>query len=432
MAFESLSNRLHDTFRKMSGKSTLSEKNISDALSEIRIALLEADVNLEVINELLDHIKEEALGEKVTRGVNPTEMFVKVVNDKLVEILGSETQELSFAKEPGILMMVGLQGSGKTTSIAKIANHLKTKEDKKVLMVAADLARPAAVEQLRILGESIGVDVYFEENTDPVRLVKNALKQKNNYDTILIDTAGRLQIDTELMKQVKDIEKASKPDEVLLSVDAMSGQDVINVAKGFSDALGITGLVATKFDGDARGGAILSVRHMTGVPVKFVGVGENIEDLDQFHPDRVASRILGMGDVVSLVEKAQEKMDIDAAEKSAERMMRGEFTLEDMLVQLKQVSKMGPLSGIMKMLPGQMGQMANQIDDLDAQNQLKKTEAIISSMTVEERRNPSIIRAGRRNRIAKGSGVSTTDVNRLLNQYRKMEKQMRAVSRMFQ
>lgn len=431
MAFESLSNRLQDTFRKISGKANLTEKNITDVLDEIKIALLEADVSLEVINELLNHVKEESLGDKVTKGVDPSEMFVKAVNDKLIEILGSETQALEFKQTPGILMMVGLQGSGKTTSIAKIANHLKTKEDKNVLLVAADLDRPAAIEQLQILGDQIGVDVFHKENSTPLEVVKAALKNKSNYDTILIDTAGRLQIDEALMKQVTDIEKFAKPDEILLSVDAMSGQDVINVAKGFKEALSLTGLVATKFDGDARGGAILSVRYMSGVPVKFVGVGETIEDLDMFHPDRIASRNLGMGDVVSLVEKAQEKMDMEAAEKSAERLMRGEFTLEDMLIQLRQVSKMGPLSGLMKMLPGQMGQMAGQIDDTDASAQLKKTEAIISSMTPAERKDPSIIRAGRRNRIAKGAGVSTTEVNRLLNQFKKMEKQMRSFSRMF-
>lgn len=430
MAFDNLTTKLQDTFRKISGKANLTDKNIEEALGDIRIALLEADVNLGVINELLEHIKAEALGEKVTRGVDPAEMFVKVVNDKLVEILGSETSALEFKQTPGVLLMVGLQGSGKTTSIAKIANHLKTKEDKRVLLVAADLARPAAVEQLQILGEQIGVHVFYEADQTPVSMVKSALKVGKNYDVVLIDTAGRLQIDDALMQQVVDIETISKPDEVLLSVDAMSGQDVINVAQGFSEKLNITGLVATKFDGDARGGSILSVRHMTGVPVKFVGVGEGIEDLDAFHPDRIASRILGMGDVVSLVEKAQEKMDMEAAEQSAQRLMRGEFTLEDMLVQLKQVSKMGPLSGLLKMMPGQMGQMAGQISDTDASDSMKKTEAIILSMTLEERRKPDIIRSGRKNRIAKGAGVSTTEVNRLLNQFKKMEKQMRTFSRM--
>lgn len=431
MAFDNLTTKLQDTFRKLRGKANLTEDNIEAVLSDIREALLEADVNLGVINELLTHVKNESLGEKVVRGVDPSEMFIKVVHDKLVEILGSETASLSFNQKPGVLMMVGLQGSGKTTTIAKIANQLKTKENKRVMLVAADLARPAAVEQLQILGSQIGVDVYFEADQSPVTLVKNAMKQGKDYDVVLIDTAGRLQIDAELMAQVADIEKVSKPDEVLLSVDAMSGQDVIHVAEGFAKQLNITGLVATKFDGDARGGSILSVKHVTGVPVKYVGVGEGVEDLDVFHPDRIASRILGMGDVVSLVEKAQEKMDVEAAEKSAERMMRGEFTLDDMLIQLRQVSKMGPLSGLMKMLPGQMGQMANEINDVEAKENLKKTEAIISSMTKEERQKPEIIRSGRRNRIAKGAGVSTTEVNRLLNQYKRMQKQMRSVSRLF-
>jgi signal recognition particle subunit SRP54 len=431
MAFDSLTNRLSDTFRKLRGKANLSEGNISEVIQEIRIALLEADVNLDVINVLLEHIKAETMGMDVVKGVDPSEMFVKVVYDKLVEILGNENEGLSFTKTPGVLMMVGLQGSGKTTSIAKIAHYLKTKEDKKVLLVAADLARPAAVEQLKILGNQIGVDVFARENSDPVSVVKEALVYGKDFDTILIDTAGRLQIDSELMQQVIDIQNIAKPEEVILSVDAMSGQDVVHVAQGFKDALNLTGLVATKFDGDARGGAVLSVRHITGVPVKFVGVGETIEDLDLFHPDRIASRILGMGDVISLVEKAQEKMDIEAAEKSAERMMRGEFTLEDMLIQLKQVAKMGPLSGLLKMLPGQMGQMAGQVDDADAKENFKRTEAIINSMTLEERRKPEIIRASRRNRIAMGSGTSTTEVNRLLNQYSKMQKQMRTFSRMF-
>ena len=431
MAFDSLTNRLSDTFRKLRGKANLSESNIAEIIGEIRVALLEADVNLEVINTLLDHIKTETMGMDVVRGVDPSEMFVKVVYDKLIEILGNEASELEFTKKPGVLMMVGLQGSGKTTSIAKIANFLKTKQDKKVLLVAADLARPAAVEQLRILGNQIGVDVFSKENSDPVSVVKEALDYGKDYDLILIDTAGRLQVDEALMQQVIDIQQLANPEEILLSVDSMSGQDVIHVANGFAQALRLTGLVATKFDGDARGGAILSVRHITGVPVKFVGVGETIEDLEIFHPDRIASRILGMGDVVSLVEKAQEKMDMEAAEKSAERMMRGEFTLEDMLVQLKQVSKMGPISGLLKMLPGQMGQMASQVNDEDAKDNLKKTEAIINSMTLQERKKPEIIRASRRNRIAKGAGVSTTEVNRLLNQYTKMQKQMRSFSRMF-
>lgn len=429
MAFDQLTNKLQDTFRNLSGKGKLSEKNIQDALSEIRISLLEADVNLTVIQELLDHVQKESMGMKVPKGVDPAQMFIKIVNDKLVEILGEENSGLEFKKEPGVLMMVGLQGSGKTTSIAKLAHHLKTKEDKKVLLVAADLARPAAIEQLHILGEQIGVEVFSLENSSPQEVVKAALKHGKDFDTILIDTAGRLQIDEALMDQLKDIEKISKAEEILLSVDAMSGQDIINVAQGFKDTLKLTGLFATKFDGDARGGAILSVRALTEVPVKFVGVGENIEDVEVFHPDRVASRILGMGDIVSLVEKAEEKMDLEASEKAAERMMKGQFTLEDMLVQLQQVSKMGPLSGLLKMVPG-ANQFAGQIDDADANENIKKTEAIILSMTQEERDKPDLIRSSRKRRIAMGSGTTTTDVNRLLSQYKKMQKQMRMFSRM--
>ncbi|WP_323610781.1 signal recognition particle protein [Erysipelothrix enhydrae] len=427
MAFDNLTNRLQDTFRNMTGKGKLSEKNITDALSEIRISLLEADVSLDVINELLEHTRSEALGMKVTRDVEPSQMFVKIVNDKLIEILGEEKSELNFTQKPGILMMVGLQGSGKTTTIAKIANKLN-KEGKKVLLVAADLARPAAIEQLKILGTQIGVEVFAQENSTPVEVVKNALAHGKDFDLILIDTAGRLQIDDALMQQLVDIQALTKPDEILLSVDAMSGQDVIHVANGFKEKLDITGLVATKFDGDSRGGSILSVRYMTQVPVKFVGVGEGIDELDEFYPDRTASRILGMGDIVSLVEKAQEKMDIEASERSAERMMKGQFTLDDMLIQLQQVSKMGPLSGLMKMMPG-ANQLAGQIDDADASSTMKKTEAMILSMTPEERNDPKIIRSTRKRRIAEGSGTSTTDVNRLLSQYEKMQKQMKMLSR---
>ncbi|AMC93512.1 signal recognition particle [Erysipelothrix larvae] len=429
MAFDNLTNRLNDTFRKLSGKANLTDKNISDALAEIRIALLEADVNLSVINALLDHTKTEVMGMDVTRGVDPSQMFVKVVNDKLVEILGSEEAGLNFTRKPGVMMLVGLQGSGKTTSAAKIARQLKEKEDKKVLLVAADRQRPAAIEQLQILGQQIGVDVFTTDSKDPVEVVKEALKISNNYDVILIDTAGRLQIDNDLMQQLIEIQKLAQPEEILLSVDAMSGQDVIHVAQGFKDAVALTGLVATKFDGDARGGSILSVRYLTGVPVKYVGVGETLEDLDIFYPDRIASRILGMGDVISLVEKAQEKMDMEAAEASAQRMMEGKFTLDDMLIQLKQVSKMGPLSGLLKMMPGQIGQMASQVNDQDAAGNMKRTEAIIQSMTKKERANPNIIRASHKKRIANGSGTTTTEVNRLLSQFEKMQKQMKMLSR---
>lgn len=429
MAFDTLTNRLSDTFRNLSGKGSLSEKNITDALADIRVSLLEADVSLEVINNLLEEIKKESLGLKVTKGVDPSDMFIKVFNDQLIEILGNEQAPLEFKKTPGVLMMVGLQGSGKTTSIAKIAKQLKEKEDQKVLLIAADLARPAAIEQLKILGQQVGVDVFALEGSTPHEVVTQGLAKGKDYDRILIDTAGRLQVDEALMQELVDINKLAKPEEILLSVDAMSGQDVIHVAAGFKAKLPLTGLVATKFDGDSRGGSILSVRYMTQVPVKFVGSGEGMDALEAFHPDRIASRILGMGDIVSLVEQAQEKMDIEAAEKSAERMMKGQFTLDDMLVQLQQVSKMGPLSGLMKMIPG-ANKMAGDINDGEAQEGMKRTQAIILSMTQEERDKPSIIRSSRKHRIAKGCGMTTTDVNRLLSQYDKMQKQMRMISRM--
>lgn len=428
MAFDTLTNRLQDTFRNLTGKGKLSEKNIQDALDEIRIALLEADVSLEVVNTLLDSIKEEALGTKVIKDVDPSQMFVKVVNDKLIELLGTQESPLEFNNKPGIMMMVGLQGSGKTTTLAKIARRLKVTDKKKVLLVPADLARPAAVQQLRLLGESINVDVFESDKKDPIEVVNDALKQGVYYDVILIDTAGRLQIDEELMQQLVDINDIVKPDEILLSIDSMLGQDVINVVNGFKKSLPLTGLVATKFDGDSRGGAILSAKYMTEVPVKFTGVGEKIEDLDVFYPDRVVSRILGMGDIVSLVEQAQEKIDMESAEKAAERMMSGQFTLDDMLIQLQQVSKLGPISGLLKMIPG-ANNLAGQINDQDAKSSMKKTEAMIQSMTKEERQDPKIIRSSRKHRIAKGAGVSTTDVNRLLNQYEKMKQQMRMMSR---
>lgn len=429
MAFDTLTDKLQDTFRNLSGQGKLSDKNIQDALDDIRIALLEADVSLDVINTLLESIRKEALGTKVIKDVDPSQMFVKVVNDKLIELLGEEEAPLEFSSKPGILMMVGLQGSGKTTTLGKIARRLKFNDKKKVLLVAADLARPAAVEQLKILGESINVDVFSKENTDPVKVVSEALDKGKDYDVILIDTAGRLQIDENLMQQLVDIKDIAKPEEILLSVDSMSGQDVINVVNGFKEALPLTGLVATKFDGDSRGGAILSAKYMTEVPVKFTGTGENIEDLEIFYPDRVVSRILGMGDIVSLVEKAQEKIDMESAEKAAERMMRGEFSLDDMLTQLQQMNKLGPISGLLKMIPGASG-MANQINDADAKAGMKKTEAMIQSMTQEERTDPRVIRSSRKRRIANGAGVSTTDVNRLLSQYDKMKKQMRMMSRM--
>ena len=362
-------------------------------------------------------------------------MVVKIVHDEIVALLGNEEAPINY-KKTGIttVMMVGLQGTGKTTAAAKIANVMKKKQSRKPLLVACDVIRPAAIEQLKTLGESIDVEVFsLGVETKALETAQKAMDyaKEQGYDTVVFDTAGRLHIDEELMQELSDIKAFVHPDDILLTVDAMTGQDIVNVASSFHEQLSVTGLVLTKLDGDSRGGGILSVRSITQVPVKFVGLGEKIEDLDVFHPDRMADRILGMGDILSLVEKAQEKMDMEASTKSANRMMSGQFTLSDMLIQYEQIEKMGSLGGMMKLLPG-MGQMANQIDEAKADNKLKKSKAIIQSMTPEERENPNILRAGRKNRIAKGSGTTVADVNRCISEYEKMKtvmKQMMSMSK---
>ncbi len=434
MAFESLSDKLNTTFRNLSGKGKLTEKNMEDILVEIRKAMIESDVNYRVVNTFLQNVKEKMLGQKVIESVNPSEMTVKIVYDELKELLGSETAEIEYA-EDGIttIMLVGLQGTGKTTSVGKIANVLKNKQNRKPLIIAADIIRPAAIEQLQTLGEAIDVEVFtLGIEVSAHETVRQGMEyaKANNYDTVFIDTAGRLHIDEDLMNELSDIKTLVNPNEILLTVDAMTGQDIINVAQSFNDLLAISGLVVTKLDGDARGGAVLSVKSVTNVPVKFVGTGEKIEDLDIFYPDRMADRIMGMGDIVSLVEQAEEKMDMEAAEKSAERMMKGEFTLEDMLVQFDQINRMGPLGGLLKMVPG-LNQMTKDFDTDGAEDAMKQSKAIIRSMTIEERQNPRIIRTSRINRIAKGSGTTRRDVTQLLKQYDKMKSQMRMVSRMF-
>ena len=434
MVFESLSDKLNTTFRNLSGKGKLTEKNMEDILVEIRKAMIESDVNYRVVNTFLQNVKEKMLGQKVIESVNPSEMTVKIVYDELKELLGSETAEIEYA-EDGIttIMLVGLQGTGKTTSVGKIANVLKNKQNRKPLIIAADIIRPAAIEQLQTLGEAIDVEVFtLGIEVSAHETVRQGMEyaKANNYDTVFIDTAGRLHIDEDLMNELSDIKTLVNPNEILLTVDAMTGQDIINVAQSFNDLLAISGLVVTKLDGDARGGAVLSVKSVTNVPVKFVGTGEKIEDLDIFYPDRMADRIMGMGDIVSLVEQAEEKMDMEAAEKSAERMMKGEFTLEDMLVQFDQINRMGPLGGLLKMVPG-LNQMTKDFDTDGAEDAMKQSKAIIRSMTIEERQNPRIIRTSRINRIAKGSGTTRRDVTQLLKQYDKMKSQMRMVSRMF-
>ncbi|MEG2684976.1 MAG: signal recognition particle protein [Erysipelotrichaceae bacterium] len=433
MAFEALSNRLNKAIRNISGKGKLSESNMDEMLQEVKMSLLEADVNYRVVKEFIAKIREKALGTEVMDTLNPGQMVVKVVHDELVELLGNEETKIKF-KEDGItsIMMVGLQGTGKTTSIAKIANVLKKKEGRSPLLVACDIIRPAAIDQLITLGKSIGVEVFsLGASTGAIETVEKALvyAKEKNYDTVLIDTAGRLHIDEELMNELANIAKIVVPEEILLSVDAMTGQDIVSVATSFKEQLNITGLVVTKADGDSRGGGVLSVRSITNVPVKFVGQGEKIEDLDIFYPDRMADRILGMGDIMSLVEQAQDKMDTELSEKSANRIMNGIFTMDDMLDQFKQLKKMGSMSSMLKMIPG-MNKLAGSINDNDADKTMKKSEAIILSMTKEERNDPSIIRTSRKTRIANGSGTNATDVNRLIAQYEKAKVAMKQVGSM--
>ncbi len=427
MAFESLSTRLTASFKHIVGKDKLTEKNMNAMLQEIRVALLEADVNYGVVKDFIERLREDMLGIKVSEALKPDEMVYKVVKDEIIALLGDAEAKLTY-KQSGVtvIMMVGLQGTGKTTSAAKIANLIRKKEDRKPLMIAADIIRPAAIEQLQTLGQQIDVEVFtLGTQTKVEETVRKGIEyaQKNGYDTVIIDTAGRLAIDKALMNELENLKKKFRPDEILLTVDALTGQDIVNVAKTFDQALDITGLVVTKFDSDTRGGGVLSVKAVTDVNVKFVGTGEKVEDIDVFYPDRVASRILGMGDLDSLVEKAMEEWDEELAQKSVDNLMNGTFSLEDMLVQMKQMKKLGPLSGIMKMLPG-MNEFAGQISDDDYNRNMKVNEAIINSMTPYERKHPETLRSTHKRRIAAGSGTTVSDVNKLLNSFDKTKKAM--------
>lgn len=434
MAFDSLSDRLNKTIRNIAGKGKLTDDNMESMLKEVRLALLEADVNYKIVKDFLNDVREKARGEDVINSVQPGEMLVKIVRDEIVNLLGNDEETGINFKEDGIttIMMVGLQGTGKTTSVAKIARICKTKFEKKPLLIAADIIRPAAIEQLKTLGKEIDTEVFsLGTEVNVLETVKKGMEyaKENGFDTVFIDTAGRLHIDEELMQELVKINDLVHPDEILLTVDAMTGQDIVNVAKSFSSNLPLTGLVVTKFDGDSRGGGVLSVKKITGVPIKFVGEGEKIDDLSIFYPERMADRILGMGDVVSLVEKAQEKMDMEAAEKLTQRMLEGQYDLNDMLTSLEQTSKLGPLSGIIKMIPG-LNQYSDMINEAKANDGIKKTKAIIQSMTKEERRNPSSIRSTMKKRIAAGSGTTVTEVNRVLNQFEKTKKTMDALGGM--
>ena len=433
MAFDSLSDRLNKALRNVAGKGTLTDNNMEDMLKEVRLALLEADVNYRIVKEFLDEIRTKSRGEEVLQSVEPGQQLVKIVHDQIIELLGTEEVGINFI-EDGItkIMLVGLQGTGKTTSVAKIARICKEKFNKKVLLIAADVIRPAAIDQLQTLGKEIDTEVFtLGVETPAVETVRQGMEyaEKNGFDTVFIDTAGRLHIDEALMNELKDINELVHPNDILLTVDAMTGQDIVNVAQAFKDALPLTGLVVTKFDGDSRGGGVLSVKKITGVPIKFVGEGEKIEDMDIFHPDRMADRILGMGDVVTLVEKAQEKLDLEEANKMAERMLAGQFTMDDMLKQFEQIQKLGPLGGIMKMIPG-MNQYAGMLDEAKASDSMRHMKAIIQSMTLEERAHPEKMRGTMKKRVARGSGRSVDEVNKLINQFGKMKKLMDSMGNM--
>ncbi|MEE0014534.1 MAG: signal recognition particle protein [Bacilli bacterium] len=426
--FESLGDRLQNVLHKVKGYGKITEDNISDMMREIRLSLLEADVNYKVVKEFTNSVKEKALGEEVASSINPGDLFVKIVKDELVELLGGESKPLNLKGNPASLMLVGLQGSGKTTTIAKLANFLRKKHSKKPLLVACDVYRPAAIDQLKQLGKQLNIEVYEEGKKDPVEIASNAFKyaKENGFDYVLIDTAGRLHIDDELMGELVRIKNTVEPDEILLVIDAMMGQDAINVITGFNETLPLSGVILTKLDGDTKGGVALSVRHLTNVPIKFIGVSEKLDGLDFFDPERAAGRILGMGDIVSLVEKATEAIDEKEAEKAAKRMQQGKFDLEDFLSTMKQIKKLGPLENLLKLIPGAKKMGINDIK-IDPK-QMAHIEAIILSMTPKERRNPDIIKASRKTRIASGSGTSVQEVNRLLQQFDQMKKMMKQMT----
>ena len=423
--FENLSDRLQDVVHKIKGYGKITEENISEMMREIRLSLLEADVNYKVVKEFTNNVKEKALGEEVNKSLNPGELFVKIVKDELTELLGGENTPLNISGNPATLMLVGLQGSGKTTTIGKLANYLRKNNKKRPLLVACDVYRPAAIDQLKQIGKELNIEVYSEGKGNPVEISKNGIKyaKDNGYDYVLIDTAGRLQIDESLMDELDNIQKEVNPDETILVIDSMMGQDAINVINGFNDKIKLSGVILTKLDGDTRGGVALSVKHLTNLPFKFIGVSEKMDGLTPFYPERMASRILGMGDILSIVEQVQSEIDEKEAEKTAKKMMKGNFDLEDFLNQLNQIKKLGPLENLLKLLPGAKKMGLNNVN-IDPKI-MKRTEAIVLSMTPEERRDPSILKASRKKRIADGSGTTVTDVNKLLNQFEEMKKMMK-------
>ncbi|KTD53424.1 signal recognition particle protein Ffh [Legionella santicrucis] len=428
--FETLTERLTRTFKNLRGLGRLTEENVQHALREVRLSLLEADVALPVIKEFIEQVKQNALGQEVLTHLNPDQAFVKIVHDELVHVMGDERAELNFKTQPpAIFLMAGLQGSGKTTSTAKLARYLKESENKKVMVVSVDVYRPAAIQQLKVLAEQIGVTFFpAEVNEQPLTIARKALEaaKKQYMDVLLIDTAGRLHIDTDMMAEIKELHQAVNPIETLFVVDSMTGQDAANTAKAFHEALPLTGVILTKTDGDARGGAALSVKQITGRPIKFIGSGEKVDALEPFHPERVASRILGMGDILTLIEEVERKADKQASEKLAKKLKKGKsFDLEDFKQQLLQMNNMGGIAGMMSKLPGVSQMMPQQAMKQVSEKAMAQTIAIINSMTPKERRIPKIIVGSRKKRIAQGSGTQIQDVNKLLKQFEQMQKMMK-------
>ena len=419
--FENLGDRLQNALNKIKGYGKITEDNIGEVTREIRLALLEADVNYKVVKEFINNVKEKALGEEVKKSLKPGEVFVKIVKDELVDLLGKEDEPLIIVKPMTILMMCGLQGSGKTTTTGKLALLLRKKFGMKPLMVACDVYRPAAIDQLKQLGKELNIEVYSEGKGNPVEIAKNAVEyaKENGYNYVLIDTAGRLHIDDELMEELQNINEAVSPNEILLVIDSMTGQDAVNVITGFNERLPLTGAVLTKLDGDTKGGAALSIRHLTNIPIKFIGVSEKMDGLEPFHPERMANRILDMGDLMSMIEKAEGVFDEEEALETAKKLQKGKFDLEDFLNQLNQVKKLGPLENLIKLIPGAKKMGLNNVN-IDPK-QMAHIESIILSMTLEERRNPDILKASRKRRIASGSGRSVEEVNKLLKQFEQMK-----------
>ncbi|GLY10515.1 signal recognition particle protein [Pseudobacillus badius] len=435
MAFEGLADRLQNTMQKIRGKGKVTEADVKEMMREVRLALLEADVNFKVVKNFVKKVSERSVGQEVMKSLTPGQQVIKVVKEELTELMGGEQSQIAVAKRPPtVIMMVGLQGAGKTTTTGKLANLLRKRYNRKPLLVAADIYRPAAIKQLETLGKQLNMPVFsLGDQVSPVEIAKQAIEQAkaDHHDYVLIDTAGRLHVDEDLMGELKDIKELTNPDEIFLVVDAMTGQDAVNVAQSFNDQLGVTGVILTKLDGDTRGGAALSIRAVTEKPIKFAGMGEKLDALEPFHPERMASRILGMGDVLTLIEKAQTNVDSEKAKELEQKMRTMSFTFDDFLEQLGQVRSMGPLDEIIKMLPG-----ANKIKGLNNvqvdEKQISHIEAIIQSMTSEEKQHPEIISSGRKKRIAKGSGTSIQEVNRLLKQFEEMKKMMKQMSGMQQ